>query len=147
MAPTKPVLSLYQLSLARVTLSLKTVSEKLDVEDHHGNRETKQKLRSYYDYLPWVIQNNLINALLDATKDNVIVKRKNNEKIEEMYKIIPHTLQFIVNERTKILKIEHRCLMRLRCVSNKFINLLKSNIRETIVNCSNLQQLTLTYSN
>ena len=144
MAPTKPVLSLYQLSLARVTLSLKTVSEKLDVEDHHGNRETKQKLRSYYDYLPWVIQNNLINALLDATKDNVIVKRKNNEKIEEMYKIIPHTLQFIVNERTKILKIEHGFLYG---ISNKFKNLMKSNIRETIVNCSNLQQLTLTYSN
>ena len=136
MAPAKPVSSLYQLSLIKVTSCLKYVSKKLDVEDHNANRESKQQVRSYYECLPQIIQNDVIASLLDSK-----VKRNKNEHIEEMYKIVPHTLQFIVNERTQILKVEHGFPCN---ISNRFKNLVKRTIRKTLISCSNLRQLKLT---
>ena len=72
MAPLKAVQSLYQLSEATVTSCLRSAFQVLDVRHYMGyNRSLKQKLQTYFDCLPLVIQDNLTTALLDANSEDL----------------------------------------------------------------------------
>ena len=100
MAPLKAVQSLYQLSEATVTSCLRSAFQVLDVRHYMGyNRSLKQKLQTYFDCLPLVIQDNLTTALMDTKSENL-------ESVAES-KCAALVLQIFPIQRSQRLKVEH----------------------------------------